>query len=218
MSDDQSALTSLILEELRRRELPHNLIAEAEQLLMDETTAREIFAKATAGKIEIEKATDTVSKIDALVIELISLRYRINEASKIMGKRIFEDNSETSRISHALKENCVTDEKLLRDFVFDIHKFIIESATWGELYKSPHVQPIIKIIETYRNSYAHIIDMKGSGSGASQAYATLGDINEELLGHKVVKIDEYPRFQIEILGRVVKMLSIIDENIEEWLS
>ena len=73
------------------------------------------------------------------------------------------------------------------------------------------------MIRLYRNSFDHIYDMNGGGGGSKKAYKKLGEINEELLGHKVIKIEEYPALQIEILKSVRKMLAMLDDNIEDWL-
>jgi len=85
------------------------------------------------------------------------------------------------------------------------------------MYKDAHINPVLEMIGTYRNSFNHIFDMKGGGTGSDNAYRELGKINEQLLGHKVIKIEEYPVLQIKILERIKEMLTLVEDNVEEWL-
>lgn len=189
----------------------------AKELLSDEESRSKIQNSIRIDKDKIEKATEIRNRIDNLTNEIVSLRFRVSEASKIMGKSLFFDNTETAKISHQLKERQVTDQDSLHLFIDDLHKYFIQSAEWGDMHRNPHVSTCLNIIASYRNSFNHIIDMKGGGRGTESAYKELRTINEELLGHKVIKIEEFPFLQIEILERVKKMLSIVEENIEDWL-
>ncbi len=211
------SLITEIINELKRRGANSEILEGAEKLLSSKESKKKILDIIKIDKDKIEKATEIKNQIQCLSTEIISLRYRINEASKIMEKRLFEDNSETSRISNLLGDRTVTDQEQLHLFIDDLHKYIIQSAHWSNLYDFPHIRPCLKIIESYRNSFNHIYDMKGGGTGTEKAYKELGKINEDLLGHKVIKIEEYPILQIEILDRVKKMLMLIEENIEDWL-
>ena len=206
-----------LISELERRGASPEILEGAKKLLSNEESKKIILEVSKIDKAKIEKATDIRNKIQSLATEIAGLRYWINEASKIMGKRLFEDNSETARISNLLGNRTVTDQEQLHLFIDDLHKYIIQSAHWNDLYNSPHISPCLKIIQFYRNSFDHIYDMKGRGHGTEKAYKELGKINEDLLGHKVIKIEEYSILQIEILDRVKKMLMLIEENIEDWL-
>jgi hypothetical protein len=206
-----------LIEELRRRGLPTNMLAKAEEMLSEDESRDRILEATRIDRDKIKEATIIRNEIDLLTNEIISLRYRVNEASKIIGKRIFQDNTETGRISHELKNRQVIDQDSLHLFIDDLHKYLIQSATWGLLYKNEHVNPTLKIIESYRNSFNHIYDMKSGGSGSESAYKRLGEINEDLLGHKVIKIEEYPHLQIRMLEKVKEMLEKLEKNIEDWL-
>lgn len=206
-----------LMEELERRGMSSDILDKAKEILSNEESRTKILDAAKIDKPKIEKATEIKSRILTLTNEIVALRYRVNEASKIMGKRLFEDNSETSRISNQLWNRQVIDQDSLHVFIDDLHKYIIQSGNWDNLYKDSHIEPVLKILEVYRNSFDHIYDMKGGGTGSEQAYKKLGEINEELFGHKVIKIEEYPLLQIEILERVKKMLTLVEENVEEWL-
>lgn len=206
-----------LLTELERRYESEDLLARAKKLLSDDEYRKKIIDVAKIDKEKIEKATEIRNRILSLTNEIVALRYRVNEASKIMGKRLFEDNSETSKISNQLWDRQVTDQDSMHLFVDDLHKYLIQSGNWGDLYTNNHVKPTLEILEVYRNNFDHIYDMKGGGPGSEKAYKRLGEINEELIGHKVIKIEEYPLLQIEILDRIKKMLILIEENVEEWL-
>jgi hypothetical protein len=206
-----------IIDELQRRGMSPEIIKEAKNVLSNKESKNKILEIIKIDKDKIEKATEIKNRIQSLTTEIVGLRYRINEASKIIGKRLFEDNSETSRISNILGNRTVTDQDQLHLFIDDLHKYIVQSANWDQLFDSPHIHSCLKVIKLYRNSFDHIYDMKGSGQGAEKAYKELGKINTDLLGHKVIKIEEYPTLQIEILERVKKMLMLVEENIEDWL-
>lgn len=212
-----NSLIEAMINELERRGLPPEMLTRAKEILSDDEAKEKIREVAKIDKAKIEKATEIKSKIDSLTNEIVSRRYQVNEESKIIGKKLFEDNSETGRISHELKGRQVTDQDTLHLFIDDLHKYIIQSANWGDLYKNTHISPTLKIIESYRNSFDHIYDLRGGGAGSEKAYKNLGKINEELLGHRVIKVEEYPFLQIEILDRVKKMLILIEDNIEDWL-
>jgi len=219
LSDSNSTenLIEDMIKELERRGLAPEMLARAKEILSDEESLEKIREATKIDKDKMEKATDIKNKIDSLTNEIVSLRYRVNEASKIMGKRLFKDNSETARISHKLKERQVIDQDTLHLFIDDLHKYLVQSANWDLLYKNERVKPTLQIITLYRNFFDHIYDMKGGGSGSDNAYKNLGKINEGLLGHKVIKIEEYPYLQIRILEKVKEMLEILGENIEDWL-
>lgn len=206
-----------LLTELERRYESGDLLVRAKELLSDDEYQKKILDAAKIDKEKIEKATEIRNRISSLTTEIVALRYRVNEASKIMGKRLFEDNSETSRISNQLWDKQVTDQDSLHLFVDDLHKYLIQSGNWGDLYKNNHVKPTLEILGVYRNNFDHIYDMIGGGPGSEKAYKRLGEINGELIGHRVIKIEEYPLLQIEILDRIKKMLILIEENVEEWL-
>ena len=212
-----NSLIEGIINELRDRGMSSEIVEKAKELLSNEESRSRILDVAKIDKEKIEKATEIKNRIDSLTNEIVSLRYRVNEASKIMEKRLFEDNSETARISHQLKERQVTDQDSLHLFIDDLHKYIIQSGKWGDMYKDAHINPVLEMIGTYRNSFNHIFDMKGGGTGSDNAYRELGKINEQLLGHKVIKIEEYPVLQIKILERIKEMLTLVEANVEEWL-
>ena len=211
------SLVETLINEMERQGYPPKTLEKAKKLLLDNESKEEIIARTKIDKKKMKKATGIKNRIDTLTNEILMLRYRVNEDSKIMGKRIFEDNSETGRISHELKERSVVNPDTLHLFIDDIHKYIVQSARWDELSKIPEIEPTLRIIGLYRNSFNHIIDMKGGGTGSERAYEDLGKINKELLGHKVIRIEEYPLLQIAILERVKKLLTALENNIEDWL-
>ena len=210
-------LLDRMLEELRRRGADQSVLDAAAEVLSDKESRQRILDAARIDKNKIEKATEIKNQIQALTNELVALRYRVNEASKILGKRLFEDNTETARIGTRLGRRFVTDRDELHLFIDDLHKYIIQSANWDALYKSPHINPCLETIESYRNSFNHIYDMKGEGSGSERAYKGLGRITKKLLDHKIIKIEEFPLLQIMILDEVTKMLKKLEDNIEDWL-
>lgn len=210
------ALIQIMIGELERRGFPENSLEEAKKILADEESRKKILREIEAQNLE-RKARQIKNEIDSLTNDIVMLRYRINEASKIMGKRVFEDNGETARISHALKKREVIDQDSLHLFIDDVHKYIVQSASWNGIYEKPEVKETLEIISQYRNSFDHVYDMKGSGNGSDKAYKKLGDINEKLLGHKILKIEEYSKLQIAILTNVRDMLNTIETNAEEWL-
>jgi hypothetical protein len=178
----------------------------------------EITNQSKIDKEKIEKATSIKNQIQALSNEIIMLRYQVNESSKILGKRLFRDNGETTRISNQLLKEQVTDLNSLHIFMDDLHKYLIQSADWGDLYHNESVNGVLRIIENYRNYFDHIYDMKGEGMGGEKAYKDLGEINKQILGHKTIRTEEFPYFQIKILELIKNMFNIIDSNIEEWLN
>ena len=214
---DEDILREMV-KELERTGASPEILKDAKMLLSNSESKNRVLNVIKIDKNKMEKATEIRNKIQGCSMEIVSLRYQINEASKIMGKKIFEDNSETSRISNVLGGRTVTDQEQLHLFFDDLHKYIIQSAHWSLLCDTSHVNPCLKIIQTYRNNFDHIYDMKGEGAGTEKAYKELGKINEDLIGHKVIKIDDYPNLQFEILDRVKKMLLLVEENIEDWLS
>jgi len=214
---NEKSLINILIDELQRRDYSSEVQKDALELLSNEEVKAKIQEIIKIDKEKVERAIVIKNNVDSLTNEIVSYRYRVNEASKIIGKRIFEDNSETARISHNLKERQVTDQDSLHLFIDDLHKYIVQSANWDDLYKKPHIQPSLRLIEAYRNSFDHIYDMKGGGDGSKKAYKELGNINEKLIGHKVIKIEEYSILQIKILECVKKMLRLLDENIEDWL-
>jgi len=214
---DIISLTEILIKELKKRGVSSKEITKAKQILDDEESRIEILEKAKIDKEKIEKATDIKNQIQSLSNEIVMFRYYINESSKILGKRLFEDNSETSRISIQLPKKQVIDIDSLHIFIDDLHKYLIQSANWGDLYNNGIINPVLKIIERYRNHFNHIFDMKGKGTGGKNAYKELGKINNEILGHKIIKIEEFPILQINILEKIKNMLRVIDNNIEEWL-
>lgn len=213
---DANSPTDLLIEELIRRGASDELITQAKEILANnESRARIENAMNTSARSE--KIKDLPSEINKLTERITDLRYHINQSSKTLGYNLFSDNSETVRISHSIGKP-VTNFSDLHIFVDDIHKFIIQSANWGKLYSHEKINPCLEIINLYRNNFDHIFDMRGKGDGADKMYKRLGEINLTLLGHKAVKMDECPILQIQILRQVSEMLSILDANIESWLS
>ena len=208
-----------ILFELKRRGASSDIIDRTKKLLSNEESKNKILEVTRIDKLKIEKATELKKRMQNLATEIIGLRYNVNEASKIMSKRLFEDNTETSRISNKLTRRTVTNQDELHLFIDDLHKYIVQSGNWNKykLFDSPQIKPCLRIIISYRNSFDHIYDMKESGKGTDKVYNELGKINLDLLGHKVIKIEEYPLLQIEILERIQKMLILLYKDIEDKL-
>jgi len=212
-----NSLVEKIIEEMKSRGIPTETIQKAQEILENPESRKRILDKVQIDKDKIEKATEIKNKIQALANSVVALRYSVNEASKILGKRLFEDNTETARIANQLVAKVVIDQESLHIFIDDLHKYIIQAAYWNTLNERDNINSVLRIIEIYRNSFDHIYDMKGKGTGSEAAYKELGLINNELLGHKIIQIEEYPLLQIGILERVQVMLSILERNIESWL-
>ena len=215
---DPDTLISNIFEELKRMGFDDDKLLEAKDLVSKDEIKQKIIEEAKIDKEKMNMALEIVNEIKILSNEIILLRYQIGEDSKIIGKKLFNDNSETSRIAANLPNHYVTDQNKFHIFIDDLHKYVIQSAIWKELYKKSPVKNCLDIIDRYRQSFDHIFDMKGEGKGTNKAYEDLRMINIELLGHKIIRINEYPKIQIRILEEIEKMLRIVENNIEDWLT
>lgn len=211
-------ILSGMLSEMRRQGYNEETIKEAEKLLQG-GESRDLIIKRTLDKSNVDVALERYNEIQNISTEIILLRHRIGESSKIIGHRLFDDNSETTRIATNLPRHQVTNDNQLHIFIDDLHKYLIQSGHWKdlELLDKPSIKKCLNIINRYRQSFDHIFDMKGEGKGTEQAYKELGDINNELLSHRVISINEYPILQIRVLEEVRKMLNQVDENIEKWI-
>lgn len=214
---DVDSLFSEIFNEMQRRGIPEKDLERARSIMSDGEAKARIIESARIDRDKIEEATKRTNEIQVLSTRIIVLRYEANEAFKIMGRRLFQDNNETTRIANQLRDRYADGQDSLHLFIDDIHKLFIQSAEWGDLFNNKHVGPVIRIIGSYRNSFDHIVDMKGSGSGTDKAYQDRADINEDLLGHRVIKIEEFSLLQIVILKRIEHMLELLVDNAETWL-
>ena len=215
---DMDALINGVFSELERQGITPEQLKEMKNLLADEEARRRLEDALRIDDKKMDRATKIINNIQILSTEIVILRLRINENSKIMEKRLFHDNTETSLIGNYLGNRRVTDHDSLHLFIDDLHKYLIQSAEWDDLYDHHTIGPVLNIINRYRQSFDHIYDMKGGGGGTQKAYKEMGEINEELVGHKVIKVEEFPKLQIKILERVKEMLQLLNDNIEEWLS
>jgi hypothetical protein len=185
--------------------------------LNDSKIRNEILESSNIDEDVIEKATDKTKKIQSLTTEVISLRLRIGKNSKLCGKRLFEDNTDTSLIGTQLSSRFVTDEDSLILFLNDIHKFVYQSANWKELYHHEEIKPVLNMIECFRNSHMHIIDMKGNGKGSDNGFKKIAKYNIDLVGNKILKKEQYPDFQIAFLNCIKRMFVYIEDNLETLL-
>ena len=172
-------ITNIILDELERVGTSPEMINKAKERLRDRKFRNRIIEITKIDNDKVQKATDIKNQIDTLSNDIVSLRYRVNEASKILNKKFFEDNSETSRISNNLRERSVKDQDSLHLFIDDIHKYIVQSGDWSSLRGNNNIEPILKMIDLYRNSFNHIYDMRGGGDGTNKAYKKLGKITAD---------------------------------------
>jgi hypothetical protein len=215
-SDEKEKITQL-LSEMHRLHMDSELINQAKGLLANNENREEIFNEMEIDQGKLVRATNIKIQIDTLTTQINSLRYRICQASKMMGKKLFSDNTETLRISNQLGKRWVIDEDQLHLFIDDLSKFIYQSAKWGPLYNLPQINPTLKMIESYRNNFDHIFDMHGGGNGAEKAFTDLGKITESLLGHPYIRTDEYLDLQIKILTSIRDMLVYVENNLDRLL-
>ena len=205
---------TLLIESLEK----HGIAPEDAKRLINEN--KEKLKEITSIDDEkIKEASKIRKDIENLTLDIISLRYRVNENSKILsGENSFENNNETSRIGHKLRDRQVKDDDTFHLFIDDLHKYIVQSGKLDNLQKQhPIIKETIELISIYRNYYDHIYDMKNQGNGTKKAYKKLREYNEKLLGHSIIRPDDYPILQKKILDKVYEMLEIIDKNLEEWL-
>ncbi|MCK5291224.1 MAG: hypothetical protein KAR39_04300 [Thermoplasmata archaeon] len=210
---DEDVFVKLVSEELRRHGVSDDSIGKAVDRLRD-PVLREEFIKSA-----LKEAPDTYAQIAGLSAEVAILRDKCNVAARLCGEEpIFHSSSETNRISVELTRHAVVDEHSLQLFVNMLYKYLVESADYGQLRERSEIKSAIEKINIYRQSFAHIFDLKGGGEGTKRAYKDLAKANEEFLGHRVVRKDEYPHLQIRILQLARDMLDKICENFEEWVS
>lgn len=209
--DDEDVFVKQVSEELRKQGVPEDSISEAVDRLRDPVVREEFLRSA------LREASDTYGEIARLSGEISVLRDRCNVAAQLCGRKaIYYSTSETNRISIELLRHAVVDDHSLQLFVNMIYKYLIESADYGDLHERPEVKSVIEKIDIYRQSFAHILGLKGDGDGTKQAYKNLAKANEGFLGHRVVRKNEYPQLQVRMLQLARDMLDRICENFEEW--
>jgi len=209
--------TDDLINELIRREISQKDIEKAKRILSNEQIKNNLLNEIEINDYYIEEATIKTKKIQTLSTEIISLRLRINRNSKVCGKCLFKDNTDTTLIGTNLSKRFVVDDDSLLLFINDIHKLLIQSADWGNLYYDSLILPVLEMINTYRNYFMHIIDMKGNGNGSKKYYRDIASINSELIGNRIIKKEKYPDFQIAILKRIKNMYEYLDNNLETLL-